>query len=296
MPELETLITFRMKLLTLKIRFKWLELMKQPQPTILGPLLGNELLLPSLVREMSLQKIDLLRMASEGLTTLDRGHLKRSIAEKIVPEVFGPSGQTTRTVGDTIDASGVAIGLDLAFITALLPTSTPPTSGVATVTQGKESTETSSTAPQTSHYAFTPSIFAEKLGSFVDRAILATLVPYESLHARIDDMEEQERLPQAFPILTIEELDEEEPFINLLGKYPKTLEEDLSLEELQAHISGASSSSVARVADQTCGAMISSDSQTFITLPPATEVAPDDTLSASVTTSATVYIPGITTP
>ncbi|MCE3217085.1 hypothetical protein HAX54_010301 [Datura stramonium] len=80
---------------------------------------------------------------------------------KSVLEVFGPSGQAVRVDWDHTDASGAAIVAELTFIAASLHTSIPSTSDTVVATQGIESTEISSTSPQTSHYAFMSSNFAK---------------------------------------------------------------------------------------------------------------------------------------
>ncbi|MCE3051131.1 ADP-ribosylation factor GTPase-activating protein agd4 [Datura stramonium] len=121
------------------------------------------------------------------------------------------------------------------------------------------------------------------------RAIKATLELYKNLHARVDDMEaqvndrlkylivpdltrsiaeqkkaqddiqklQQERHPQEFSIPEFEELEEDVPFIDLLGKHPKV---------------------------------------TLITSPPATEAVPPDTMSAMFTTGAIAEVPKVTPP
>ncbi|MCE3216955.1 hypothetical protein HAX54_009655, partial [Datura stramonium] len=87
----------------------------------------------------------------------------------------------------------------------MLPKST---SGAAATQPRAESAETSSVVPQSSQYVLTPTnfakmvckadkhekqlkLFAEQLGTFVDKAITTALESYASLHAHIDDMEAQ---------------------------------------------------------------------------------------------------------
>ncbi|MCD7450870.1 hypothetical protein HAX54_008844, partial [Datura stramonium] len=64
----------------LKRRYRRLGMRKHRWLTKLDPLLDSILLLPSLMSEMILQQTDLVQ---EGLTATVRGHLKRSIAEKV---------------------------------------------------------------------------------------------------------------------------------------------------------------------------------------------------------------------
>ncbi|MCD9642242.1 hypothetical protein HAX54_028933 [Datura stramonium] len=109
--------------------------------------------------------------------------------------------------------------------------------------------------PRSSEYAFTPAnfarvvrkadrqdkqlkLFAEQLGSFVDRAIIATLEPYKNLDACMDDMEVRERQPPEFLIDKFEESEDDAHLIDLLGK----VEEEMRIEEMRARVGGASSS------------------------------------------------------
>ncbi|MCD7470064.1 hypothetical protein HAX54_009632 [Datura stramonium] len=159
----------------------------------------------------------------------------RARETKSVPEVFGPSGKATRVAGDNIDTTSAATGTEQDCIAPPPSTSILSISGAAMETQGVESTETLSAAPQTLYYAFTPSnfvklvkredrhekqmkLFAEQLETFMNRDSAAALAPHKSLHARIDDMEAQvnERLKDLI------ESEEKEPFINLLAEQPKT--------------------------------------------------------------------------
>ncbi|MCE3216746.1 hypothetical protein HAX54_007896 [Datura stramonium] len=67
MKDLNKRINFWMKLLNMKRRCRKLELRDQTQPTKLDPLLGNKLPLPSLTRETTRHKMDLV-LKAWGLT------------------------------------------------------------------------------------------------------------------------------------------------------------------------------------------------------------------------------------
>ncbi|MCD9558927.1 hypothetical protein HAX54_016620, partial [Datura stramonium] len=97
-------------------------------------------------------------------------------------------------------------------------------------------------------------LFAEKLGHFVHRAITTASEPYKNLHAWMYYMDVRKWQPLDFPIARFEELENNVPFIDMLGKKPKTL----------------------------------------VTLPPAIEAAPPDHLSAILTTDATFEVSGVT--
>ncbi|MCE3051860.1 hypothetical protein HAX54_051072 [Datura stramonium] len=131
------------------------------------------------------------------------------------------NGQTIRATNTTTEPVGRAIGVELVFHVAPIPTSTPYTSGATTTQSGVESTNMMSYIPLSSKYAFTPpnfarvvrkadrqekqfKLFAEKLGFFVDRAITVSLEPYKNLHACMDEMEE--RVNNRMKYLTVPEL------------------------------------------------------------------------------------------
>ncbi|MCE2056137.1 hypothetical protein HAX54_044105 [Datura stramonium] len=83
-------------------------------------------------------------------------------------------------------------------------------------------------------------LFAEQLETFIDRVITVALAPYVIPHARIDDMEAR-------------------------------VKEDMRLEEMQARVSGASSSSAPRAGEQMIGVIASLESQTLLTPSPTTK-------------------------
>ncbi|MCE3052497.1 hypothetical protein HAX54_052766 [Datura stramonium] len=135
---------------------------------------------------------------------------------------------------------------------------------------GVESAETSYAMPQPSQCALTQNfdrvvrkgdkqekqlkLFAEQLGIFVDRAITGTLEPYKNLHACIYDMEA--RVIDRLKDLTVPDL--------------LRVEEEMRIEEMRARVGGASSSSAPRVEGHVTRATVSLESQTLVTLSPAT--------------------------
>ncbi|MCD7466418.1 hypothetical protein HAX54_003115 [Datura stramonium] len=139
-------------------------------------------------------------------------------------------------------------------------------------------------------------LLVEQLGTFMYRAILDALEPYNNLHAQIDDMEA--RLNKRLKDLTAPDLAK---FAVELKKAQDDIlklqiEEDMRLEEMQAHVGGASSFLAPRAIGQAIGVVASSESQTLLTPSPASKVVHVDMLSAPVTTNTTVYIPRVTTP
>ncbi|MCD7453262.1 hypothetical protein HAX54_020340 [Datura stramonium] len=129
---------------------------------------------------------------------------------------------------------------------AQILTSTPSTSGAAAAPPNTKSAETSSAVPQASQCALMPENFAK----MIEPSLLLWI---HSLRARIDDIEaqvndrlkdltmpdlakfvaelkkaqddilmlQQEQQPQEFSISIFEELEEDVPFIDLLGDQPK---------------------------------------------------------------------------
>ncbi|MCE3216046.1 hypothetical protein HAX54_004603 [Datura stramonium] len=85
----------------------------------------------------------------------------------------------------------------------------------------------------------------------------------------------KERPTQEFPIPISKDSEEEDPFIDLSGKQPKSTGKQEGDED---------------------DAKSKRNSQTIVTPYPAMEVAPDDTLSAPVTTRDTIDTPVVTTP
>ncbi|MCE5165754.1 hypothetical protein HAX54_012052 [Datura stramonium] len=67
-------------------------------------------------------------------------------------------------------------------------------------------------------------------------------------------------------------------------------------EDMRARVGGASSSLAPQVKDHVIEATVSSESQTLITPPPATEAAPPDPLSVKVAINDTAEFPGDTPP
>ncbi|MCD7447509.1 hypothetical protein HAX54_031004 [Datura stramonium] len=226
-----------------------------------------------------------------------------------MPQVFGPNWQTVRAAAEHTDASVATTGSDLTFVITIRPTPIASTFSAATTTQGMNSTETSSAAPQTSlaikfcvvkkaeKYEKQIRLFIEQLGTFVDRVISTALVWYEGLHARIDNMEARERSAQVLPNPIIEESEVEEPYIDLLSehskassKLPQEGDEEKEKSKRRKHRKKTKS----KVDDYVSGAEIALESQTLITPPPATEVVPNVTMSASVTVGATIDVSGAT--
>ncbi|MCE3216532.1 hypothetical protein HAX54_006790 [Datura stramonium] len=162
-------------------------------------------------------------------------------------------------------------------------------------------------------------LFAEQLGPFVDRAITPALEIYKHFRTRMDDMEarvndrlmdltgpelarvevelkkaqndilklQQERQHPEFLIVEFEELEDDAPFIDLLGKQPK---------ETAKTDGGDSSSSAPRVEGHVIGDTIHLESTTHITLPPATEAAMSDPLSATTATEGIADGSGVIPP
>ncbi|MCD9641821.1 hypothetical protein HAX54_028267 [Datura stramonium] len=203
----------------------------------------------------------------------------------------------------SIEPAGEATGAKLVFQATPINTSTPSTSGAIETQLEGESAETSS------------------LGPFVNRAITVALEPYKHLHARMDDMEEQQ--PVEFLIAEFEELEDNAPFIDLLGEQPKAtkkilrddvrdegksrkkkkhkrnkqekaklrealkqsrIEEEMHIEEIRTRVGGTSSSSAPRVERHVIGAIIHSESTTLIILLSATAAATPYPLTATTAT------------
>ncbi|MCD9646925.1 hypothetical protein HAX54_037178 [Datura stramonium] len=170
----------------------------------------------------------------------DSLHWKVKGAEKYFPEVFeviGSNDPSARVAEATTNPTEEATGTESVGLAAQLPTSTLSTSGAL------KSRETWKQLK----------LFAEELGTFVNKAITATLQSYVSLHAHIDDIEarvndelkdliildltkfvaklkkaqddidklQQERQTWEFLIQVFVESEEEEAFIDLLGEQPK---------------------------------------------------------------------------
>ncbi|MCD7464575.1 hypothetical protein HAX54_053012 [Datura stramonium] len=73
-------------------------------------------------------------------------------------------------------------------------------------------------------------------------------------------------------------------------------EKMMRLEEMRARVGRAFSSLALKADEQIIGAIASSESQTLLTPSPATEAIPPDTTSASITTSTTFEVVGVTPP
>ncbi|MCE3049524.1 hypothetical protein HAX54_045094 [Datura stramonium] len=133
--------------------------------------------------------------------------------------------------------------------------------------------------PRSSQYAFTLAnfvrmvrkadrqekqlkLFVEQRGLFVDRDITAILEPYKHLHTRMDDMEARgnDRLKD----LIVSELE------RFVAELKKAQDDVLKLQKERA--------------------IVSLESPILITPPLATETAPPDPLSATVTTDATLKV------
>ncbi|MCE2055075.1 hypothetical protein HAX54_041893 [Datura stramonium] len=155
------------------------------------------------VETYATKKYDLEKSKDESIYELN--------LQKLILEVFGPSGQNTMKTETSTESTREATRGKLVYQAAPIHTFTMSTSGV-TVTQPKgESTETFSSMPQSLQYAFTRvfrkadrqdkqlNLFDEQQGLFIDRAITATLEPYKHLHESEDDA----------------------PFVDLLGEKPK---------------------------------------------------------------------------
>ncbi|MCD9638924.1 hypothetical protein HAX54_023099 [Datura stramonium] len=93
-------------------------------------------------------------------------------------EVFRFGVQSARVAKENIDPAGAAIGTKFVGHAAEIPTATPSTSANFSKMLRKEYIHEKQLK-----------LFAEQLGTFVDRAITTSLDSYVSLHSRIDDME-----------------------------------------------------------------------------------------------------------